>query len=168
MTDREFFRRDVLETAPALVGCYLVRTAPDGSEKRFMITETEAYAGESDTACHAHRGRTKRSEMLYHDGGTIFVYLCYGMHWMLNIVTGPAGSPQGALIRACRGVNGPGRVTKALGIDGSFNGGDILACSELRIEAGDKIDITFGKRIGINYASQEDQDRLWRFTAQER
>jgi DNA-3-methyladenine glycosylase len=168
MTDREFFRRDVLETAPALVGCYLVRTAPDGSEKRFMITETEAYAGESDTACHAHRGRTKRSEMLYHDGGTIFVYLCYGMHWMLNIVTGPAGSPQGALIRACRDVNGPGRVTKALGINGSFNGGDILACRELRIEAGVKVDITFGKRIGINYASQEDQDRLWRFTAQER
>ena len=169
MTDREFFRRDVLETAPALVGCYLVRTAPDGSEKRFMITETEAYAGESDTACHAHRGRTKRSEMLYHDGGTIFVYLCYGMYWMLNIVTGAEDEPQGVLIRACEGAAGPGRLTRALGVDGSFNGLDILANPGLRLELPrSKVNITCGKRVGIDYAAPADRDRLWRFIMEKR
>ena len=86
--DREFFRRDVLCVAPDLVGRILVRRLPDGTLLRARITETEAYRGAQDTACHACHGRTKRTEVLYHDGGTIYVYLCYGMHWMLNIVTG--------------------------------------------------------------------------------
>ena len=88
LQDREFFRRDVLCVAPELVGRILVRRLPDGTLLRARITETEAYRGEQDTACHASRGRTRRTEVLYHDGGTIYVYLCYGMHWMLNIVTG--------------------------------------------------------------------------------
>ena len=90
LQDREFFRRDVLCVAPELVGRILVRRLPDGTLLRARITETEAYRGEQDTACHASRGRTQRTEVLYHDGGTIYVYLCYGMHWMLNIVTGRA------------------------------------------------------------------------------
>lgn len=65
-----------------------MRRLPDGTLLRARITETEAYRGAQDTACHACHGRTKRTEVLYHDGGTIYVYLCYGMHWMLNIVTG--------------------------------------------------------------------------------
>ena len=94
LQDREFFRRDVLCVAPELVGRILVRRLPDGTLLRARITETEAYRGEQDTACHASRGRTRRTEVLYHDGGTIYVYLCYGMHWMLNIVTGHADEPQ--------------------------------------------------------------------------
>ena len=101
LQDREFFRRDVLCVAPDLVGRILVRRLPDGTLLRARITETEAYRGEQDTACHASRGRTQRTEVLYHDGGTIYVYLCYGMHWMLNIVTGHADEPQAVLIRAC-------------------------------------------------------------------
>ena len=91
--DREYFRRDVLCVAPDLVGRILVRRLPDGTLLRARITETEAYRGERDTACHACHGRTKRTEVLYHDGGTIYVYLCYGMHWMLNIVTGHVDGP---------------------------------------------------------------------------
>lgn len=167
MTDREFFLRDVLDVARELPGKYLTRTLPDGREMRAVITETEAYGGERDTACHASKGRTRRSEMLYHAGGTIFVYLCYGMHWMLNIVTGPENEPQGVLIRAAGGYNGPGRLTKALSIDGGFNGLDILSCPGLRVEDGEKVDIILGKRIGIAYAAKADQDRLWRFTVKE-
>ncbi len=107
LQDREFFRRDVLCVAPELVGRILVRRLPDGTLLRARITETEAYRGEQDTACHASRG----TEVLYHDGGTIYVYLCYGMHWMLNIVTGHADEPQAVLIRACAdGANGPGKL----------------------------------------------------------
>ena len=164
MIDREFYRRDVLEVAPALVGMSLVRTLPGGGERRHMITQTEAYAGEGDSACHAHHGRGKRSEMLYHDGGTVFVYLCYGVHWMLNIVTGVIDQPQGVLIRACEGAQGPGLLTKSLGIDGSFNGLDILSCPGLRLEgAPNSADIITAKRVGINYAGQIDIDRPWRF-----
>jgi DNA-3-methyladenine glycosylase len=169
MTGREFYRRDVLEVAPDLVGAALVRTLPDGGEKRLIITETEAYAGANDTACHASKGRTKRSEMLYHDGGTIFVYLCYGMYWMLNIVTGAENEPQGVLIRACEGAAGPGRLTRALDIDGSFNGLDILANPGLRLELPHgKVNITCDKRVGIDYAAPADRDRLWRFIMEKR
>lgn len=132
LQDREFFRRDVLCVAPDLVGRILVRRLPDGTLLRARITETEAYRGAQDTACHACHGRTKRTEVLYHDGGTIYVYLCYGMHWMLNIVTGHVDEPQAVLIRACAdGANGPGKLTRRLQIDKAFNDGDITTCPEL-------------------------------------
>ena len=88
MTDlpADFFLQDALEVAPRLLGC---RLAVDGRE--LIITETEAYRSESDTACHAHHGRTKRTEMLYRRGGYVYVYLCYGIHSLLNIITGPEG-----------------------------------------------------------------------------
>ena len=102
-----FFSRDALDVAPELLGKALVRSYPDGSERRLLITETEVYRGEEDTACHAHRGRTKRTEMLYRPGGAVYVYLCYGIHWLLNVITGPEDFPQGVLIRACLGFEGP-------------------------------------------------------------
>lgn len=122
---RDFFLRDALEVAPELIGKTIVRTLDDGTEIRLTITETEVYRGEEDTACHAHKGRTKRTEMLYRQGGTVYVYLCYGIHWLLNIITGPAGHPQGVLIRACEGFEGPGKLTKKLAVTGEFNGADI-------------------------------------------
>ena len=103
----EFFSRDALDVAPELLGKALVRSYPDGSERRLLITETEVYRGEEDTACHAHRGRTKRTEMLYRPGGAVYVYLCYGIHWLLNVITGPEDFPQGVLIRACLGFEWP-------------------------------------------------------------
>ena len=100
----EFYHRPCLAVARDLVGKVLVF-----GENRLRITETEAYCGEEDTACHAHKGRTKRTEVLYGDAGTIYVYLCYGIHWLLNIVTGEKEQPQAVLIRACQEAPGPGR-----------------------------------------------------------
>lgn len=161
---REFFTRDALTVAPELVGKTLVRTLPDGTELRAVIVETEAYRGEEDTACHAHKGRTRRTETLYKRGGTVYVYLCYGMHWMLNIVTGEAERPQAVLLRATSGENGPGKLTRALGITGDLNGADICACPSLRIEdEGIAPAVEALPRVGIEYASEEDRQRLWRF-----
>ncbi len=155
----EFYCRPCLEVARDLVGKVLYHNG-----KRLRITETEAYCGEADTACHVSRGRTKRNEVLYADAGTVYVYLCYGMHWMLNLITGEAGDPQGVLIRACETAPGPGRLTKALGITGERNWDSAVTSDRIWVEDdGFSCAVTTGKRIGIGYASQEDQDRLWRF-----
>lgn len=86
----EFFHRPCLEVAQDLVGKVLVRRTEQG-ELRLRISETEAYCGESDTACHAHKGRTKRTEVMYAEAGTLYIYLCYGIRWLMNIVTGERG-----------------------------------------------------------------------------
>lgn len=161
---REFFLRDALEVAPELVGKTLVSSLPGAQERRLVITETEVYRGVEDSACHAHRGRTKRTEMLYRPGGAVYVYLCYGIHWLLNVITGPEDFPQGVLIRACEGFEGPGKLTKYLGITGAQNGIDICSSPLLRIEDdGRKVNITTDKRVGIAYAEEADRERLWRF-----
>ena len=154
----EFYHRPCLEVARDLVGKVLVHNG-----QKLRISETEAYCGESDTACHASKGRTKRTEVMYMDAGTVYIYLCYGMHWMLNIVTGETNQPEAVLIRACVEANGPGKLTKALGITGQLNRKSILE-DELWIEDdGFCCEIQTDKRVGIGYASQEDQDRPWRF-----
>lgn len=154
-----FFHRPCLEVAQELVGKLLVVNG-----KRFRISETEAYCGEADTACHAHKGRTPRTEVLYADAGTLYIYLCYGIHWLLNIVTGEPGQPEAVLIRACLEAPGPGKLTKALGITGTLNRESAVSSPELWIEDdGFSCEVETAKRVGIGYASQEDQDRLWRF-----
>ena len=159
----DFYHRPCLQVTRELVGKWLVRRLPSGEILRLRIAETEAYCGEDDTACHAHKGRTKRTEVLYADAGTIYIYLCYGMHWLLNVVTGDPEDPQAVLIRACVDAPGPGRLTKALGIDGALNRGNICG-DELWIEADSGVcNLVTDKRVGIGYASQEDQDRPWRF-----
>ena len=155
----EFYHRPCLEVAKDLVGKVIVHKGI-----RMRISETEAYCGESDTACHASKGRTKRTEVLYADAGTIYVYLCYGIHWLMNIITGDLDDPQGVLIRACAEAPGPGKLTKQLGITGEYNRASILEDPELWIEDdGFRCTILPDKRVGIGYASQEDQDKLWRF-----
>ena len=157
--DYDFFHRHALEVAPDLVGKLLVH-----GDQYLRISETEAYCGVSDTACHAHKGRTKRTEVLYADAGTIYIYLCYGMHWLMNVITGDVDDPQGVLIRACVEAEGPGKLTKKLGITGELNRGNVVDSQELWIaDDGFRCSIRTGKRVGIGYASQEDQDRLWRF-----
>lgn len=158
----DFFHRECPEVARDLVGKVLVHRA-DGQELRLRITETECYCGEDDTACHAHKGRTKRTDVLYADAGTIYIYLCYGMHWLLNIVTGDVDKPQAVLIRACEGKNGPGKLTKALSITGALNRQSILDSNLWVEDDGFRCEIITDKRVGIGYASQEDQDRLWRY-----
>src|SRR5574344_1850697 len=88
--------------ARALIGKILCRRV-GGRTVRARITETEAYYGEADTACHAHRGKTKRNAVMYESGGRAYVYLCYGMYDMLNVVTGPADFPEAVLIRGVAG-----------------------------------------------------------------
>ena len=105
-----FFHRPCLVVAEELVGKLLVH---NGTALR--ISETEAYCGEADTACHAHKGRTKRTEVMYGEAGTAYIYLCYGIHWLLNVVTGEKDQPEAVLIRACAEAPGPGRLTKKLG-----------------------------------------------------
>lgn len=157
--DEAFFHRPCLEVARELVGKLLV---VNGSCLR--ISETEAYCGEGDTACHAHKGRTPRTEVLYAKAGTVYVYLCYGIHWLLNIVTGEQEQPEAVLIRACLEAPGPGRLTKVLGITGKYNRSSVLDSQELWIgDDGFRCEVETDKRVGIGYASQEDQDRLWRF-----
>ena len=164
MIDREFYRQDSVSLARALVGKILVRRLPDGTELRLRITETEAYTGVDDTACHAHKGKTQRTEVLWRDGGTIYVYLCYGMHNMMNIVSGSEGDAQAVLIRCCEGYPGPGRLTKALRITRSLNGEDMLSSSELWLEDdGMNVNVTPDKRVGIDYAEDADRNALLRF-----
>ena len=103
----DFFNRDVLEVAPELVGKIIVRRLDDGTVLRERISETEAYRGLEDKACHASKGRTKRTEILYGESGVIYVYLCYGIHWLMNIITGEREQPQGVLIRCGEIHNGP-------------------------------------------------------------
>ena len=161
---RDFYHRDCLEVAPDLVGKVLVRTLEDGSQLRLRISETEAYRGVEDTACHAHKGRTKRTEILYREPGRIYVYLCYGVHWLLNIVTGEKDAPQAVLIRACVDAEGPGKLTKRLQVDKTFNDTSILTQKRLWIEDdGKRYVIEPDTRVGIGYASEEDQARLWRY-----
>ena len=161
--EKEFFAQDPLTVARLLVGKVLVHRTQAG-EKRLRITETEAYWGREDTACHAHRGRTKRTEVMYAPAGTVYVYLCYGMHWMLNLVTGAEGDPQAVLIRACEGAPGPGRLTKALEVTGELNGTAALGNGSLWVEDdGFACCVGTRTRVGIGYAAPEDREKLWRF-----
>lgn len=121
----DFFTQDALVVAEKLIGQFLVRQYPNGELKRLMITETEAYRGEEDLACHASKGRTKRTEVMYHSGGKVYVYLIYGVYWLLNIVTGKESRPQAVLIRGTAEVSGPGRVGRFLKLDSSFCGEDL-------------------------------------------
>jgi len=160
----EFFGRDVLEAAPELVGKLIVRTLEDGSEITLRITETEAYRGEEDTGCHASKGRTPRTDLLYRKAGTIYVYLCYGMHWLMNAVTGRVDEPQAVLFRACEVYDGPAKLTKKLCIDKSFNGESFCGNPRIRIEDdGYRPELTRLPRVGIDYADPKDRDALWRF-----
>jgi len=162
--DKDFFSRDVLEVAPALLGCFLVWQGETGIQ-RYRITEVEAYRDEEDRACHACKGRTVRTEIMYHEGGHLYVYLIYGMYWMLNIVTGRKDQPQAALIRAVEGMYGPGRVTRHMGIDKSFNGEDLLTSGRMWLEKGPPfLSVRSLPRIGIDYAGEPWKSKLWRFT----
>ncbi len=162
-TGRHFFLGDAVTVARMLPGMDIV-IASDNLPVRYMITETEAYLGEEDRACHASRGKTKRTEVMYLDGGRLYVYFVYGMHWMMNIVTGPENHPQAVLIRGVSGFTGPGRVTKALGIDRSYNGEDLTMSERIWIEdKGYHPELLSGPRVGIGYAGEPWISKPWRF-----
>lgn len=149
-----------------LLGKVLVRVIA-GKRDENVITEVEAYHGESDLACHARKGRTPRTEIMYKPGGCWYVYLCYGVHEMLNLVTGPEDHPAAVLIRGLDSVTGPGRLTKRLGIGRELNGRNAVPGCGLHIEDhGFKVPsgrIKAGPRIGVDYAGSVWAAKPWRF-----
>lgn len=161
---RGFFTRDVLTVAPELIGKLLVVRSENNELHRFQIIETEAYRGEDDKACHASRGRTPRTEVMYLAGGHIYVYLIYGMYWMLNFVTGEEDNPQAVLIRGVEGITGPGRLTKALNIGKTYNGEDLTVSKRIWVEdSGIRPEICTATRIGIDYAGEIWKNKFWRY-----
>ncbi len=164
---RDFFSRDVLEVAPDLLGKTLVRDFGNGHLLKITITETEAYRGEEDQGCHARKGRTQRTEVMYHQGGLVYVYLIYGMYWLLNFTTGDAGHPQAALIRGSAEIQGPGRIGRELKLDKSFYGEDLISSSRIWIEnqSGKLAQPNFISmpRVGIDYAGEYWAGKHWRF-----
>lgn len=173
-----FFARDVLEVAPELIGKHIRRGGV-----RLRITEVEAYRWPGDTACHARSGLTERNAPLWGPPGRAYIYLCYGLHHMLNIVTGEEGTAQAVLVRACEPVagideirqrrggkdgpvllTGPGKVAKALDLDRSWSHhrlhrrGGLTVCDGRAPES-----IVAGSRVGIDFAEAEHRALPWRF-----
>lgn len=171
-----YLRHDVVGIARDLLGKVLV-TAWNGKRTSGRIVETEAYAGETDRASHASKGRTERTEVMFGDGGRAYVYLCYGIHQMFNIVTAKEGVPHAILIRAVEPIegreimlqrtgkkkweesitSGPGRVGKAFGFHTSQCGlslaGDELYIADDGFQPKDE-DVVASPRIGVDYAGE--------------
>ncbi len=181
--NQDFYDRPTLEVAKDLLGRLLVRRYND-TILTGTITETEAYIGTGDTACHASKGQTPRNTVMFGPPGYSYVYLVYGMHNMLNVVTEKSGRPCAVLVRSIipvsgtgvmqrlRGypdknlTNGPARLCRALDIDRRLNGHNLTVQDQLWMTWGQNVapkDIFSGPRIGIHYASAEDQNAAWRF-----
>jgi DNA-3-methyladenine glycosylase len=166
---RSFYERPAIELAPDLVGKILVHRVR-GKEYRARIVETEAYVGPHDLACHASKGRTKRTEVMFGPGGHAYIYLIYGMYEMLNIVACKAGDAQAVLIRAAEpldgwqaNLSGPGKLTRALRITRSENGLDLTGNTLFLLDDPNyRPKISTSKRIGVDYA-KEWKDELFRF-----
>ena len=156
---------DAVTAAKTLLGKWLCRRLDDGTVRKARIVETESYCGEDDTACHAHCGKTARNAPMYEAGGIAYIYLCYGMHNLLNVVTGPKDYPEAVLIRGVEGAIGPGRVTKFMQIDRTLNREPFATSRLLWIEDDGTQPLRFKStpRIGIAYATKRDQNRKWRF-----
>jgi DNA-3-methyladenine glycosylase len=161
---REFFVRDVLDVAPDLVGKTLAIRLPDGITGRYTVTEVEAYRGSEDKACHAFKGRTTRTEIMFREGGRLYIYMIYGMYWMLNVVTGQEDDPQAVLIRGVENIPGPGRLTKSFGINRSFYGEDLVTSERIWFENNGFVPaVKQGQRIGIDYAGEFWKSKPWRY-----
>lgn len=181
---RSFYARPTVAVAQELLGCELISRVR-GAETGGIISETEAYAGENDTACHARSGRTPRNEVMWGEAGHAYIYFTYGMHWMLNVVTEREGFPAAVLIRALiptRGIQlmrrrrgrkplaaGPAQLCQALGLSGRMNGWDLcrrqtrgtaLWIARRRVR---RVKTQRLPRVGIDYASPRDCRRRWRF-----
>ena len=178
---RSFLRRPSVEVAPALLGHVLVRADPAGGELRARIVETEAYE-EDDPASHSFPGPRPRTVVMFGPPGVLYVYLSYGMHWCMNVVTDRPGRGSAVLLRAAEPLDGidvmqarrpgarsdrqllagPARWTQAYAIDRSHDGADLVAGGEVWLERGTPVDparIGVGGRIGLSVA----QERPWRF-----
>ncbi len=185
--ERSFFQRNTLVVARDLLGMRLIHLE-NGQRIGGIITETEAYRGEADLACHARAGRTPRTALMYGPPGHIYIYFNYGIHWLLNFVTEDEGFPAAVLIRGIQptdGIdiiaqrregrprtqwtNGPAKICRALRLDGNFNGLD--ACrigAPIFVEPGLQIPdsaVTIGPRVGLNKVPEPWKSMPWRFCA---
>lgn len=168
INDKEFFITDTTTLAQNLIGKWIV-TNIKGKEVKAQILETEAYLGADDSACHTYKNkRTNRTEPMWQEGGTIYVYFCYGMHYLLNIVSKSINEPEAVLIRAVTNAIGPAKTTKLLNIDKSINGQSIIDNPSICIMDDEKY-YKFKKmrRVGIDYALPKDRDALLRFVLQQ-
>lgn len=192
---REFFRRDPVTLARALLGQSLVRMLDDGTRLAGRIVEVEAYLGVPDLGAHTAGGRrTARNESMYGDGGTAYVYFTYGMHHCLNVVAETVGEPTAVLIRAVEPTegtdvmrrlrarklsaerlrstdlcSGPAKLTEAMSIGRDLDGEDLVTSQRLFVEPGPSVtaeNITTTERIGIAYA-KEWADKPLRFYIKE-
>ncbi|MEL7645789.1 MAG: DNA-3-methyladenine glycosylase [Anaerolineaceae bacterium] len=183
---RDFYSCSAVTCAPRLIGCRLVRVL-DGLRLAGIITETEAYQGEEDQACHARSGRTARTEPMYGQPGHAYVYFTYGMHWLLNAVADAPGTPAAVLIRAIFPVegiqgmaelrpmlagqtnwlNGPAKLAQALGIDGNLNRADLCSAqSGLYIEEAIRVPqgaLRTDARVGISKVPEPWRSMPWRW-----
>ncbi len=175
---REFFSRYTPDVARDLLGCTLVRRVR-GRPVSGRIVEVEAYRGSDDPASHSYRGPTKRSSIMFGEAGHVYVFFSYGPHWCLNFTTEAKGQPGAVLIRALEPVegitqmtknrnlseignltNGPGKLTKALLIDGAFNGEDLVTSTRLYVLGREKpVRVMASPRIGIS----KGQEQEWRY-----
>jgi DNA-3-methyladenine glycosylase len=182
---REFYARSTLLVARELLGMRLVKI--EGKARiAGLISETEAYVGETDQGCHARAGLTRRTQVMYGPSGHSYIYFTYGMHWMLNIVTEREGFPAAVLIRAIEPIeglevianrrngrppnqwtDGPAKLCQALGIDAALHGVDLcVPGAELFVEIGDPIpdeSVTIGPRVGLNNVPEPWKSIPWRF-----
>jgi DNA-3-methyladenine glycosylase len=166
---RKFYTRDAETLARELIGKILVRRLPDGRVLRARIVETEAYVGAHDLACHASKGRTNRTEIMFGPGGHAYVYLIYGMHQMLNIVSGKADDAQAVLIRAAEpldgwdaDLSGPGKLARGFQIMRGDNGLDLVGDELFATDDGTLPETGVSPRVGIDYA-QDWKHALLRF-----
>lgn len=177
----EFYNRPTLTVARELLGARLVRLL-DCVRLSGIITETEAYIGETDLGCHARAGHTPRTEVMYSRPGLAYVYFTYGMHWLLNAVTEAEGFPAAVLIRAVqpdegaevilarrlgRDLRGPAKITQAMGIDGALNRMDLTTpTAGLWIEPGivyPDTSVTQTPRVGLYSVPEPWKSIPWRF-----
>ncbi|MBQ6540083.1 MAG: DNA-3-methyladenine glycosylase [Oscillospiraceae bacterium] len=178
---REFYERDTLTVARELIGQVLVRKSPEGVTKG-VIVEAEAYLGEIDPAAHSYKGKTRRVRVQYEGKGLAYVYMIYGVHYCMNITTGPAEKPEAILIRALEPIegidimerrrgtsrlknlcSGPGKLARAMDIDMNLYGTDLCSEGELYLEYSRPAEVEVSKRINVDYAG-EAAHYLWRFT----
>ena len=183
---RAFYSGSAVALAPRLIGCRLVRVL-DGTRLAGFITETEAYQGEEDQACHARVGKTPRTEPMFEEAGHAYIYFTYGMHWLLNAVADAPGTPAAVLIRGIVAVegtqrmaelrpmlagqpgwlNGPAKLAQAFAIDGKLNRTDL--CSQesgLFIEEGIRVPtsaLRTAARVGINTVPEPWRSMPWRW-----
>ncbi len=171
-----FYRQDAVTVARGLIGATLVRRYR-GRDYLARVVETEAYVGPHDLACHAAKGRTPRTQTMFLPGGHAYVYFVYGMHHMLNVVTGPANDPQAVLIRAAEpqggwnaDLSGPGKLTRALHITRAQDGVDVTGAGLhfLARPAGEVPVIGVSVRIGVDYAKHWKDAPLRFYDAQSR